>query len=297
MSVVIELTATAPTASAPRTILKQPLLDAIAARLEQLRRKRGSLERSLASADRAEELREAGEAILASATSIAPEATALEWNGRRIDLYPSLSPSQNAQAYFREYAAARDARKHVPPLLDEVATEIDHMAEMALHVNLADRDDEITALRGELAAAGVQIRERKPAGRAKTAKRRDEPTKGAYRRDKVDGAEVLVGRSALGNETVTFRMADPDDLWFHTRGIPGAHVVLRTNGKPQPPQRIEAVALLAAAHSAARDETQVPVDYTFKRYVKRVPGSAPGRVTLRGESTILVNPAAASGAR
>jgi predicted ribosome quality control (RQC) complex YloA/Tae2 family protein len=290
MSEVNELTATAPTASAPRTILKQPLLEAIEARLEQLRRKRGSLERSLASADRAEELREAGEAILANATTIAPETVALEWNGRRIDLYPNLSPSQNAQAYFREYAAARDARKTVPPLLEEAAAEIDHMAEMAVHVTLAERDDEITVLRGELASLGVQINHRRPGTRARQPKPQKGPGTGAYRRDHVNGAEVLVGRSALGNETVTFRLAGADDLWFHTRGIPGAHVILRTNGKPQPAERIEAVARLAAACSAARDETRVPVDYTLKRYVKRIPGGSPGRVTYRGESTIAVSP-------
>jgi predicted ribosome quality control (RQC) complex YloA/Tae2 family protein len=93
---------------------------------------------------------------------------------------------------------------------------------------------------------------------------------------------------------VTFKMADAQDLWFHTRGIPGAHVVLRTNGKPQPPDRIEAVARLAAAHSGARDEPRVPVDYTFKRYVRRIPGALPGRVTYREESTVVVNPASSA---
>ncbi len=252
MSEVIELTATVRAASAPRAMLKQPLVEAIDTRLEQLRRKRGSLERSLASSDRAQELREAGEAILANVANIEPGATALEWNGRRIDLYPTLTPVQNADAYFREYTAARDAKTTVPPLLDEVAVEIDHLAEIAVHVALAERDDELKALRSELATLGVALGTAKPGARSMDQKKKQEPPKGAYRRETVDGAEVLVGRSALGNDTVTFKLADGDDLWFHTRGIPGAHVILRTNGRAQPPERIEAVARLAAAQSAAR---------------------------------------------
>ncbi len=302
MSEVVELTGTARSASAPRAIssapramLKQPLVEAIDARLEQLRRKRGSLERSLASADRANELREAGEAILASVTAIEPGAASFEWNGRRIDLYPTLSPVQNAEAYFREYTSARDAKTIVPPLLDEVAAEIDHVAGLSVHVTLAERDDELKAVRGELTSLGLQLDHGKGATRARDQKRKQEAPKGAYRRDNVDGFEVLVGRSALGNETVTFKLADAGDVWFHTRGIPGAHVVLRTNGKPQPPERIEQVARLAAAQSAAREEPRVPVDYTFKRYVRRIPGALPGRVTYREESTVFVNPTATAG--
>ncbi len=295
MSEVLELTATVRTASAPRAMLKQPLLDVINTRLEQLRRKRGSLERSLASADRAEELREAGEAILASVASIEPGATSLEWNGRRIDLYPELSPSQNAQAYFREYTAARDARTTVPPLLDDVAAAIDHLAELAVHVTLAESDDELRAIRGELTSAGLPIDRGRGTARAKDGKRKQEAAKGAYRREDVEGFDVLVGRSALGNETVTFKLAGPDDLWFHARGIPGSHVVLRTNGKPQPPERIEKVARLAAAQSAARDESRVAVDYTLKRYVRRIPGALPGRVTYREESTVFVDPSQSAG--
>jgi predicted ribosome quality control (RQC) complex YloA/Tae2 family protein len=275
-------------------MLKQPLVEAINMRLEQLRRKRGSLERSLASADRANDLREAGEAILANVSSMEPGATALEWNGRRIDLYPTLSPVQNAEAYFREYTSARDAKTTVPPLLEEVVAEIDQLAELSVHVALAERDDELKAIRAELGSLGVPLNQGKSAARTGDRKRKQEAPKGAYRRETVAGAEVLVGRSALGNETVTFKLADAQDLWFHTRGIPGAHVVLRTNGKPQPPDRIEAVARLAAAYSGARDEPRVPVDYTFKRYVRRIPGALPGRVTYREESTLVVNPASSA---
>lgn len=291
MSAAIEQTATPRGATEPRSMLKQPLLDAIGAKIEQLCRKRGSLERALATADRAESLREAGEAILANLSTIEPGAAGFEWNGRRIDLYPSLTPIQNAQAYFREYAAARDARKTVPPLLEEVNVEIEHLAALAVHVELAEREEELAALRAELATAGLHIAERKPGAGSAPRKAGRSSTGGAYRREEIAGAEVLLGRSALGNDTVTFRLARPDDLWFHARGVPGAHVILRTGGKPQPAERIEAVARLAAAHSAARHETKVPVDYTERRHVRRVPGGPPGRVTYRAEATILVSPA------
>src|SRR5262249_11900686 len=89
--------------SAPFSTLRRPLLDAIAARMETTRRKRSSLERSLAMADRADSLREAGEAILANAAQIREGDLSLTWQGKRIDLYPSLSAVENAQSYFRQY--------------------------------------------------------------------------------------------------------------------------------------------------------------------------------------------------
>ncbi len=270
--------------------LKRPLLEALAARLEQARRKRSSLERSLAAADNADELREAGQAILSSAHAILPGATAITWEGRRIDLYPTLSPAENAQAYFKRYADSRDAKSSVPPLLDQVAGEIEHLEEMAMHVQMADDEKTLTGLRRELEDAGVV---RKPTGKKRDAQKtalRSGPGSGVYSRLPVDGAEILVGRSAAGNDWVTFHVARPEDLWLHARGVPGAHVILRPdNGRPTENQ-ILAAAQVAAGHSAARDGGTVEVDYVLRKYVRKIRGGPPGRVTFRNERTIAVAP-------
>src|SRR5439155_15232524 len=100
------------------------------------------------------------------------------------------------------------------------------------------------------------------------------------------GAPLLVGRTARQNDTATFRLASPDDLWFHARGVPGAHVILRTGGQPVTPQDIEEAAAIAAGYSSARRDAQVDVVYTERRYVRRVPNAPPGSVTYRNEQTI-----------
>jgi predicted ribosome quality control (RQC) complex YloA/Tae2 family protein len=269
--------------------LKRPLLEALAARLDQARRKRSSLERSLAAADSADELRESGEAILGSTHAIEAGATSLTWDGRRIDLYPTLSPVENAQAYFKRYADARDAKTSVPPLLEQVAGELEHLEEMAVHVETADSEKAINALKRELEDASII---RIPSGqkRGDQRSRKSASASGIHTRLVANGAEILVGGSATGNEWITFHLAKPDDLWFHARGVPGAHVILRgRSGEPSPDQ-VEAAAAAAAGRSAARDAGKVDVDYTLRKYVRKIRGGAPGRVSYRHERTIAVAP-------
>ncbi|MBM2810488.1 MAG: Fibronectin-binding domain protein [Chloroflexi bacterium] len=269
--------------------LKRPMQDALGARLDQSRRKRSSLERSLASADRADELRSAGEAILTNVSVIPADAASFEWEGRRIDLYPSLTAVENAQSYFRQYADARDAGKVVPPLLNEVEAELQYLDEMMLHVDLAEDERSLNALRRELEEAGHMkaARPKRNQSKATTAKRPGGP----YRRLSIDGAEILVGSSAEGNATVTFRLAEPNDLWFHVRGAPGAHVLLRASGSTAP-AAIETAAQLAAANSARRGDARVEVDYTLRKHVRKISGGAPGRVTFVHETTVRVEPIA-----
>jgi predicted ribosome quality control (RQC) complex YloA/Tae2 family protein len=293
MSDVVERTANR-TVSTPRfDRLKRPMLDALTLRAEQARRKRSSLERSLSSADDAEGLRWAGEAILANAATIAPGASMLEWEGRRVDLYPTLSAAENAQSYFRRYRDARDAKRVVPPLIEQTNQELDYLDEMALHVELADNERDLTVLRRELETREI-LRAAKPKKDQKRAGTEQAAPRGPYLRIPLDDAEILAGTSALGNETVTFRMAGPDDLWFHVRGAPGAHVILRMHGQKReaPPELVQAAASVAASHSALREESHVPVDVTARRHVRKIAGAAPGRVTYQRETTLLVRPGA-----
>ncbi|HZN59084.1 MAG TPA: NFACT family protein, partial [Planctomycetota bacterium] len=209
MSDVVERAANR-TVSTPRfDRLKRPMLDALTLRAEQARRKRSSLERSLSSADDAEGLRWAGEAILANAATIEPGASMLEWEGRRVDLYPTLSAAENAQSYFRRYRDARDAKRVVPPLIEETSQELDYLDEMALHVELADSERDLTGLRRELEVREI-LRSSKPRKDQKRGGTEQKAPRGPYVRIPLDDAEILAGTSALGNETVTFRIAGPD---------------------------------------------------------------------------------------
>src|SRR5262249_19673615 len=92
------------------------------------------------------------------------------------------------------------------------------------------------------------------------------------------------------NEEVTFRSASPNDLWLHARGVPGAHVIVKSAGRPVPEPVLREAAHLAAYYSQARAATSVPVDYTEQRYVRHLKGGGPGMVTYERERTLHVEP-------
>jgi predicted ribosome quality control (RQC) complex YloA/Tae2 family protein len=105
-----------------------------------------------------------------------------------------------------------------------------------------------------------------------------------------DGLLILVGRNSRQNEEVTFRRAAPDDLWLHARGVPGAHVIVKTGGQEVPEATLRQAAQLAAYYSQARDSAHVDVAYTERRHVRPIKGAGPGLVTYIREKTIRVAP-------
>jgi predicted ribosome quality control (RQC) complex YloA/Tae2 family protein len=101
---------------------------------------------------------------------------------------------------------------------------------------------------------------------------------------------LLVGKNSQQNEEVTFREAGSNDLWLHARGVPGAHVIIKSGGRQVPRRTLEEAARLAAYYSQARGNTSVPVDYTQQRYVRHMKGGGPGMVIYERERTISVRP-------
>ena len=107
----------------------------------------------------------------------------------------------------------------------------------------------------------------------------------------ADDARIYVGRSPKGNADLTFRLARPDDFWFHARETPGAHVVLHIDTAREPaPAELERAAELAAFHSKARASEKVVVDYTERKYVRRQQNAPPGLVWYTNARTLVVVP-------
>ncbi|MBI4492989.1 MAG: DUF814 domain-containing protein [Chloroflexi bacterium] len=266
----------------------------LARRREQLERKRAALERALAGAEARDELRAAGEAILASAANLAPGQATLVWEGRSIPLEPTLSPVENAQRYFEQYRKARDAHQQVPELLGQVARELAYLDEMAAFLALAADPAQVRALKAELAEAGVLGSaggggQASPAGGRARKPRPNRPAARALRVTTAEGFGILVGTSARCNAEVTFDLADPDDMWLHARGVPGAHVIVRSQGRPVPPAVLQRAAELAAKHSAAAGAGKVAVDWTERRHVRKQHGGLPGQVTYAHQQTLVVS--------
>ena len=209
-------------------------------------------------------------------------------DGLTIELDPTLTASENAQHYFERYRKAQSATEHVPTLLAAAGQELAYVAQLLSMARLAETYDEI-----ELARQEWQMYSSEHPGRAHASRPTGARPAAAARRPRAfrtaQGASILVGRTGPQNDTVTFELAGPDDLWLHARNMPGAHVILRVSGNPAP-ETVERAAALAAYYSDGRASTSVPVDVTQRRHVRKIKGAGPGMVTYRNEHTLNVRP-------
>lgn len=271
---------------------------ALAPRRGAAARKLESLERALEGGHKADRLRRCGEAILSHVADLPRGQTLLVSDGLEVELDPSLTPVENAQAYFKRYRKAKAALEGVPFLIEETQHQLDYLDQAAAYLALAENVDQVRAIQRELSERAPAKPGRSGAGKVRAGQRKQ---KGKENRDRGalggigrytsgDGLEILVGRTGRQNDAVTFEHAGPDDVWLHARGVPGAHVVVRSGGGPVPERTIRDAAQLAAAFSASRGATTVPVDWTRRRLVRRVRDRYPGLVTYTGERTIHVSP-------
>jgi predicted ribosome quality control (RQC) complex YloA/Tae2 family protein len=266
--------------AAPRNAAAQLIANAEV----RAKRRLHNLSESIPNEEQITDLRVAGELLLTYQSEIArgaQEVTLQDYAGDPfvIDLNPEMTAVENAQNYFRRYEKAQRAASRIPALIDELKTEVVYLQQLAVDLELAESRPEIDAVRDMLASTG-----RAPHGPKTAASQVSEP-----RRFEVDGFSIYVGRNARQNEQVTFRRAGPEDLWFHVRGLPGAHVVIKRGRQEISDQVIQRAAQLAAYYSRARgSERQVAVDMTERRFVRRVAGKYPGLVTYRNEETLWV---------
>jgi predicted ribosome quality control (RQC) complex YloA/Tae2 family protein len=266
---------------------RRPLYEAIAAASARLERRRLAVQRPLREAAEADHWRRCGEWILAKAHTITPrqvELVAETGDGEIliVPLDPAKTAADNAQGYFARYRKAQRAAEGGPARLREVELAQRDLDQLQADLLLAADRSEIDAVRETLVEAGIM--------RATGARRPRATASKPLSVISPDGFAILVGRNSRQNDRLTFRQADGQDWWFHARGAHGAHVVVRSGGAKIPPGTIQRAAELAAHFSTQRSERKVAVDYTQRRYVRRIPHAAPGLVTYSHEQTIRVPP-------
>ena len=201
----------------------------------------------------------------------------------RIAADPALSPATNAQKYFKEYRKAKVAESMLGELIEQSEQELAYLESVIDSVNRADGYTELAEIRNELYEQGYLKR----AKNDKTKKAKPMPPM-EYVSD--DGYTILVGRNNVQNDLLTFKTAAKDDSWFHTQKIPGSHVVVIGNGDIIPELTCRQAAILAAYHSGGRESSQVAVDYTEVRMLKKPTGAKPGKVIYHTYNTMWVTP-------
>lgn len=268
--------------------IKKPVQAAIEEGKKKFGAKLASLESGLKDETERHFLQQAGELILAYQYTLQTGQTELKAQyepdkpALTIKLDPKLTPLENAQRYFDKYNRAKRAQSGVPRLIAETKTELAYLAQLENDLQQAANYPEIEEVAQALQARGLLTGQR--------AKRPGGGARSAPLRLTQDGYVIWVGRNSRQNEQVTFKNANPQDLWLHARDVPGAHVVIRNDGRRIPEMIIKHAAAVAAYYSAARNEKNVIVDVTRCKYVKKIKGAGPGMVTYRNEETITVTP-------
>ena len=267
------------------------LIRAVTALLDKLHLKEQRLKEDLLKAENSEDLRLCGELLTANIHLIKPgdeKVTVTNYyDGSQvtIKLDPRFTPSKNAQQYFKKYGKSKTAIKEKQHQLEANDEEIKYLDSVLSYLENSENVDEIDALRKELEETGY-IRKRKVPGGFKEKKYKAEP----YKYTLPNGMTVLVGRNNKENDILTLKTASPKDTWFHTKDIPGSHVILQ-NGSVEPDaETIYAAASIAAYHSKARSSENVPVDYVDVKHIKKPNGAKPGMVVFTGNGTVWVNP-------
>lgn len=204
----------------------------------------------------------------------------------RISLNPLLTPSQNAQKYYKEYRKARTAEEKLTQQIAQARQELQYIDTVLDVLSRAVSEQDLGEIRQELAEQEY-IR----APRSKNPKAKPNPVGKPMQFYTSDGFLVLVGRNNRQNDRLTLRDAKNHDVWFHVKNSPGSHTVLVTDRKEPSDLAMTQAAQIAAYFSRSRDSSQVPVDYTQVRYVSKPQGAKPGMVIYVNYQTTFVTPA------
>jgi len=201
-----------------------------------------------------------------------------------IPLDPQLSPAENAQRYYNKYNKLKNREKVAREQLRLAHMDVEYFSNLLHQMENITTRDEVEEVRQELIEQKI-IKER---NRDKKKKKVNKIKLHEFKT--TSGLPVFVGKNNKQNDYLTNRKAQNNHLWFHTKDIPGSHVVIAHNSSEVSEEDILEAAMLAAFHSKAGQSAGVPVDYTEIKHVKNIPGTKPGFVTYSEQSTVLVDP-------
>ncbi len=199
-----------------------------------------------------------------------------------IPLEPELSPNENAQKYFKKYNKDKRTFKALQEQIVQNDQELEYLEGILATLQSCTDEADIEEIREELREQGfIKKRKQKSVKQKKSV---------MLKYKSLDGYDILVGKNNKQNDELTLRIAEGNDIWLHTKNIPGSHVLIRTNNTVPPPSTIEEAAMLAAYYSKARTGSHVPVDYTERKNVKKPNGAKPGFVIYETNKTAYITP-------
>ena len=200
-----------------------------------------------------------------------------------IPLDPTLTPQENAKKYFDKYSKLKRTADALEKLLQETDSEIRHLESIATSLDIAVSEDDLIQIKEELTEYGY-IRRKYTTG--KKVKITSKP----FHYVSSDGFHMYVGKNNYQNEELSFKFASGNDWWFHAKGQPGSHVIVKTNGEELPDRTFEEAGRLAAYYSKGRQAPKVEIDYTLKKNLRKPTGGKPGFVVYYTNYSLLIEP-------
>ena len=202
-----------------------------------------------------------------------------------VELDPRLTPSQNAQKYYKRYQKLKRTAQTLNAQRAESEERLNYLKSISAHLNLAESGDDLTETEEEIIALGLLPAPKEKAGK----KGKSAVTETPFRRYRFGEFTVVCGRNNAQNDRLTKGLA-PTDLWLHAKNFHSAHVGVITLGKQPTDEVIKLAAEICAYFSDARGNDKVPVDYTLKKFVKKPNGGRMGFAVYTDFKTILVAP-------
>ena len=276
---------------------------------ERLRRKLALQERDYAAALKRDEWRIRGDLITANLYRMERGQKVLTCENFyddsktvSIPLDPLLSPQKNAAQYYKRYTKARTAEKYLREQMEQARRDMDYLESVLDELERGESEQDFAEIRRELSESGF-LRSAQSGGKRSgnvsqsggkhsSGGKNHKKTSGQFRPREFftsSGLRVSVGRNNRQNDALT-KQSGAKDIWLHTQKIHGSHVILHTDGHPPSQTDITEAAQIAACFSQARESSQVPVDYTSVRNVKKPSGARPGMVIYSAYHTVYVTP-------
>ena len=199
-----------------------------------------------------------------------------------IPLDATISPLGNAKKYFDRYAKLKRTYEALTDLIEDTQLEIDHLDSIATALDIAETEADLQQIKEEMMESGYI--------KHKYSKKKTQGKSKPYHYRSTDGFDIYVGKNNFQNDELTFKFAEGNDWWFHAKGMPGSHVLVKTKTGEMPDRTFEEAGRLAAFYSKGRGNEKVEIDYLQKKNVKKPNKAKPGFVVYYTNYSLTIQP-------
>ena len=201
----------------------------------------------------------------------------------QIPLDETMTPQENAKKYFDKYSKLKRTKEALDTLLQETGDEIKHLESIAAALDIASSEEDLVQIKEEMMEYGYVKRKNTGGKKVKVTSR-------PYHYISSDGYDIYVGKNNFQNDELSFKFASGNDWWFHVKGQPGSHVIVKSKNEELPDRTFEEAGKLAAYYSKGRQAPKVEIDYTQKKNLRKPTGGKPGFVVYYTNYSLLIEP-------